>query len=483
MEQGNDMDAPEVIENLEDLTLTSREGYVPNRYTVPLRQGIDLHDLVSGDGTMFETDLDNFAAFEEEEESQYFDSEDVFQQLNYECNNFGDDSGSDRDDDVTPFQRLARGMEDLSGDGGVLKKILRPGTGPVIPKGATARYHYNGYTEFNDEPFDSSRLRGRPDVKKLDEGIPGLYIGMSTMRRGEKARFLLTPFYAFKDIGVAPRVPPNSTVLLEVELLSFIDHKAAEDYDAFTAEERKEASFEQLLKVANSEREAGNDFYKRKQVNKAISKYLKAIKILEDCNLQNNDQERWMNEVLLKLYLNAAHCSLELAQPARAIKYARKAIGIDPRNAKALYRMGKAYMKEGEFDKSKEWFKKAQHYEPNNNAIKDALVELDRKVKQFHDLEKERCVRMFAQTAPPTKKEAGKGEKSALASGGLSEEHKEMLMKQLRAFKEDGSKKEVCFPATLTRQERACVKLAAQDMGLRVESKEGTNKELKVLKD
>ena len=40
------------------------------------------------------------AAFEEEEESQYFDSEDVFQQLNYECNDFGDDSGSDRDEDV-----------------------------------------------------------------------------------------------------------------------------------------------------------------------------------------------------------------------------------------------------------------------------------------------------------------------------------------------------------------------------------------------
>ena len=49
-----------------------------------------------------------------------------------------------------------------------------------------------------------------------------------------------------------------------------------------------------------------------------------AIKILEDCHLQNADQERWMNEVLLKIYLNAAHCSLELAQPARAIKYARK---------------------------------------------------------------------------------------------------------------------------------------------------------------
>lgn len=27
--------------------------------------------------------------------------------------------------------------------------------------------HINGYIEFNDEPFDSSRLRNRPDVKKL----------------------------------------------------------------------------------------------------------------------------------------------------------------------------------------------------------------------------------------------------------------------------------------------------------------------------
>ena len=35
-------------------------------------------------------------------------------------------------------------------------------------------------------------------------------------------------------------------------------------------------------------------------------------------------------------------------------------------------------MKEGEFDRSKEQFKKAQYYEPNNKAIKDALIDLDR---------------------------------------------------------------------------------------------------------
>ncbi len=57
-----------------------------------------------------------------------------------------------------------------------------------------------------------------------------------------------------------------------------------------------------------------------------------------------------MNEVLLKLYLNTAHCYLELVEVRRVFTYARKALGIDPKNVKALFRMGKAYMKQGEFD-------------------------------------------------------------------------------------------------------------------------------------
>ena len=35
-------------------------------------------------------------------------------------------------------------------------------------------------------------------------------------------------------------------------------------------------------------------------------------------------------------------------------------------------------MKEGEFERSKQEFKKAQYYEPNNRAIKDALIDLDK---------------------------------------------------------------------------------------------------------
>ena len=41
-----------------------------------------------------------------------------------------------------------------------------------------------------------------------------------------------------------------------------------------------------------------------------------------------------------------------------------------------------------------------------------------------------------------------------------------------REFKEDKSAKEICFPATLTQQEKACIKQTAQEMGLKVEGRE-----------
>ena len=39
----------------------------------------------------------------------------------------------------SPFERMAKGMTDLSGDGSVLKKVLRNGIGPVVPEGAVVR--------------------------------------------------------------------------------------------------------------------------------------------------------------------------------------------------------------------------------------------------------------------------------------------------------------------------------------------------------
>ena len=65
---------------------------------------------------------------------------------------------------------MSLGMEDLTGDRKVLKKIIRPGVGSLVPDGAMVRVHYNGYLEYSDEPYDSSRLRNKEQEFKLGRG-------------------------------------------------------------------------------------------------------------------------------------------------------------------------------------------------------------------------------------------------------------------------------------------------------------------------
>ena len=81
---------------------------------------------------------------------------------------------------------------------------MKAGVGDNIPDGASVTFHYTGFLEHNDEPFDSTVLRGRPERKLLDAGqiLPGLNIAIKTMRRGETSRFLIWPQYAFGKVRV-----------------------------------------------------------------------------------------------------------------------------------------------------------------------------------------------------------------------------------------------------------------------------------------
>jgi FK506-binding protein 6 len=134
--------------------------------------------------------------------------------------------------------------------------------------------HYNAYLEYNDEPYDSSRLRNQPEQLKLGQGgLLGFEIAVSSMKRSEISRFLIKPDYAFGRIGCPPRIPPNATLLFEIELISFIDSKAADDFDSFSEEDRRQTSVEQLIEVCHSEREIGNDFFQRQQYGRAMTKY------------------------------------------------------------------------------------------------------------------------------------------------------------------------------------------------------------------
>ena len=75
---------------------------------------------------------------------------------------------------------------DVSGDGGVIKKILAEGSGPTPNKGDEVKAHYVGTLESDGSKFDSSRDRGDPFVFQVGMGmvIKGWDLGFATMKKG-----------------------------------------------------------------------------------------------------------------------------------------------------------------------------------------------------------------------------------------------------------------------------------------------------------
>ncbi|MBX3704154.1 MAG: FKBP-type peptidyl-prolyl cis-trans isomerase [Steroidobacteraceae bacterium] len=106
---------------------------------------------------------------------------------------------------------------------------LVPGIGNEVLPGMIAVVHYAGWlydpaaADLRGKPFDSSRARGQPFsfpvgagrvIRGWDQGVPGMKVG--------GVRQLVIPpslAYGARDIGNG-LIPPNSTLVFEVELLA-----------------------------------------------------------------------------------------------------------------------------------------------------------------------------------------------------------------------------------------------------------------------
>lgn len=92
-------------------------------------------------------------------------------------------------------------------------QLERCGSGPVVGNRKCVVYvHYSLYNDHDECPFDSSRLRKKkPESYRMghDSMIEGMAIGIQTMKKGEKSKFVIEPEYAYKKLGVPPRIPSS----------------------------------------------------------------------------------------------------------------------------------------------------------------------------------------------------------------------------------------------------------------------------------
>jgi FKBP-type peptidyl-prolyl cis-trans isomerase FkpA len=102
---------------------------------------------------------------------------------------------------------------------GLKYRVLKRGTGTVSPKATdTVKVHYQG-TLLDGTEFDSSIKRGEPISFPLNRVIPGWTEGLQLMKVGDKFKFEIPPNLAYGPNSPSPKIPPNSTLVFEVELL------------------------------------------------------------------------------------------------------------------------------------------------------------------------------------------------------------------------------------------------------------------------
>lgn len=231
------------------------------------------------------------------------------------------------------------------------------------------------------EPFDVTYVNGkRPQRFTLgnDELLPGLEIGVKTMRIGENARFIIKPELAYREMGCPPRIPPNATIIFDVNLVSYLspDKNLCFDKENLDPERFKK----NLVKVKKFHLE-GNEQFKMKNFEKAIVIYNKGIELLHVTGTNSDEEEVEMMKYLNKLYTNLSLCYLKCCAFNKVCRMGIEAMKYSDRfskfNAKLFFNWGKALRLLKDFSESKIKLQKALKIEPHNITIQDEICKLE----------------------------------------------------------------------------------------------------------
>ena len=137
------------------------------------------------------------------------------------CNKTTPTSGDNSAGTKTPTATAApaNAGEMITTASGLKYQVLKHGTGTVSPKATdTVKVHYEGKL-LDGTVFDSSIARGQPISFPLNGVIPGWTEGLQLMKVGDKFKFEIPANLAYGANSPSPAIPPNSTLVFEVELL------------------------------------------------------------------------------------------------------------------------------------------------------------------------------------------------------------------------------------------------------------------------
>src|SRR5690606_27214675 len=104
--------------------------------------------------------------------------------------------------------------------------VIDEGNGAKAENGKAVEVHYTGYLT-DGKVFDSSRDRGEPIEFVLGKGqvIKGWEEGIALMSIGDKFKLIIPPALGYGERGAGNVIPPNTTLIFDVELMSVSEPK------------------------------------------------------------------------------------------------------------------------------------------------------------------------------------------------------------------------------------------------------------------
>ena len=112
-------------------------------------------------------------------------------------------------------------MPSIKTSSGLTIEDLVVGNGDTAAAGQRVSVHYTGWTT-DGKKFDSSKDRGQAFMFSLGRGevIRGWDEGVAGMKVGGKRKLTIPPELGYGSRGAGKVIPPNATLLFEVELLA-----------------------------------------------------------------------------------------------------------------------------------------------------------------------------------------------------------------------------------------------------------------------
>ena len=116
------------------------------------------------------------------------------------------------------LKEISKGFEETKT--GLKYIVLKKGKGKKPSSGDLVKVHYKGEL-LDGTVFDSSYKRNQPIEFKVGEGqvISGWDEGIMLLNKGDKARFIIPSYLAYGENGAGGVIPPNATLIFEVELV------------------------------------------------------------------------------------------------------------------------------------------------------------------------------------------------------------------------------------------------------------------------